>query len=148
MPFKGHSAYDPQAEIDFAIDANQDALEIGAADDVLMVSPAVVWKGRRAADPQEVDLAIDSAGDLLAIDAAGNVLEISRTGWAGQTAARSSDDAYPVSRRFGPGPPGRLLTERGPEPATQRPSGPGRGAGHGYHCRSAGGLVHGSRRPG
>jgi hypothetical protein len=88
MPFKGHKAFDPQAEIDLAIDDNQDALEVDSAGDVLLVvSPAVVWQGRRAADPQGVDLAIDAAGDLLAIDAAGDVLEVSRTQWTGQTAS-------------------------------------------------------------
>jgi hypothetical protein len=87
MPFKGHKAFDPQAEIDLAIDDNQDALEVDAAGDVLEVRPAVMWNGRRASDPQEVDLAIDLAGDLLAIDAAGDVLEVSRTQWTGQTAS-------------------------------------------------------------
>jgi len=87
MPFKGHYAFDPQAEIDLAIDADQDALEINAEGDVLEVSAAITWNGRRAADPQEVDLAIDAAGDLLAIDDAGDVLEVSRTQWTGETAS-------------------------------------------------------------
>jgi hypothetical protein len=89
MPFKGHAAFDPQAEIDLAIDENQDALEIDAASEVLEVSPQVVWIGRRAADPQETLLAIDAEGDLLAIDAAGDVLEVSRTEWTGQSASET-----------------------------------------------------------
>ncbi len=86
MPFKGHQAFDPQSEIDLAIDANQDALEIDAAGHLLEVSPAVTWIGHRAADPQEVDLAIDAKGDLLAIDNAGDVLEVSRIQWTGESA--------------------------------------------------------------
>jgi hypothetical protein len=50
MPFKGHRAYDPQAEIDLAIDEDQDALEIDAAGDLLEVSPQVVWTGQTAAE--------------------------------------------------------------------------------------------------
>jgi hypothetical protein len=50
MPVKGHQAFDPQAEIDLAIDADQDALEIDAQDDVLEVSPQVVWTGKTASE--------------------------------------------------------------------------------------------------
>jgi hypothetical protein len=88
MPFKGRQAYDPQGQIDLAIDEDQDALEVDAAGDLLEVSPAVTWIGHRAADPQEVDLAIDAKGDLLAIDDAGDVLQVSRTDWTGQTASQ------------------------------------------------------------
>jgi hypothetical protein len=86
MPFKGHSAFDPQAQIDLAIDEDQDALEIDAAGDVLEVSPHVVWIGHRAADPQETLLAIDAKGDLLAIDGAGDVLAVSHTTFKGHRA--------------------------------------------------------------
>jgi hypothetical protein len=50
MPFKGHQAFDPQAEIDLAIDDNQDALEIDAEGDVLEISPQVVWTGQTASE--------------------------------------------------------------------------------------------------
>ncbi len=50
MPFKGHPAFDPQGQIDLAIDPDQDALEIDAEDDVLEVSPQVVWTGQTASE--------------------------------------------------------------------------------------------------
>jgi len=86
MPFKGQPASDPQAQIDLAIDADQNALTIDASGDVLEVSPQAVWIGRRAADPQETLLAIGAKGDLLAIDNAGDVLAVSHTTFKGHQA--------------------------------------------------------------
>lgn len=68
LTWVGHKTFDPQAKIDLAIDGNQDALAINASGNVLVVQPQTQWVGRPALDPQEVDLAIDAAGDLLAID--------------------------------------------------------------------------------
>jgi hypothetical protein len=44
----GKIADDPLAEVDLAIDAQGDLLEIDSEGDVLMVEPAVVWVGKAA----------------------------------------------------------------------------------------------------
>ena len=50
MPFTGHAAYDPNAEVDLAVDANGEALEIDAAADLLIVTPEVTWTGQTASE--------------------------------------------------------------------------------------------------
>ncbi len=44
----GKTADDPLAEVDLAIDAQGDLLEIDSEGDVIMVEPAVDWTGKSA----------------------------------------------------------------------------------------------------
>ncbi len=46
----GMGAADPLAEVDLAIDAGGDLLNIDSSGDVLIVTPATVWTGKSAAE--------------------------------------------------------------------------------------------------